>query len=70
MKTFGDVIDAGFKLRCSCANCSRDEFLELSRFDRDRAWVGKTFRCRCGSEATVKVIDPKAEAYKRQTEGW
>jgi hypothetical protein len=70
MKTFGEVQDAGFKMRGRCAKCGREKFLDLSKFDRGLVWAGKKFRCECGGVAEVKVIDPAVEGYKRQSEGW
>jgi predicted RNA-binding Zn-ribbon protein involved in translation (DUF1610 family) len=70
MKTFGDVINAGFKMRGKCPRCGRDEILDFTRYDRNRIWVGKTFRCRCGGVAAVKVVDPAVEAYRKQMGGW
>ncbi len=56
-------------MRGNCPCCGRDEFL-----DRDMTATGfgsvRHFRCRCGGVATMKVVDPDADAYKWQTEGW
>lgn len=71
MKTFADVLEAGFRMLGICG-CGRDEDLDLSKYDPQRVWAGKIFRCRCGRVATVKVIATAAtlDGYKRQTEGW
>lgn len=56
-------------MRGRCARCGREKYLDLTTFDRNQNWAGKTFRCECGGVTEVKVVDP-IEDYKRQSEGW
>lgn len=62
LRTFGDLLAAGYRLDVLCDGCRRVAQLEADRLPLTRPYAGVRFRCRCGARCRPIISKPMAGA--------
>lgn len=56
LKTFGDLLQHGYKLSGHCRRCSVHRDIDLNAVPADRDYVGARFKCRdCGGGVEITL---------------
>lgn len=60
ISTFGDLVERNMTMTLYCDSCGREVRVDPTAFPPDMSYIGKRFRCRCGSIArTIIGIEQK-----------
>jgi len=73
LKTFGDLLDHGYKLSGYCRGCALHRYIDLTKCPAGRGYVGARFKCRdCGGgvEITLSQIVTSNGAHLPALDRW